>query len=266
MNDEREMMKGARSAAWVLAGLYLFGLGFGFVEAVVVVDLRAMLGPDVERIAGRSVDDLFPMIPFERLALEAPSVARLMRIERLREAATLVLLAGVGLAAGRSFVGRFSAFVVGFGVWDLVYYLSLKALIGWPSSVWTWDILLLVPVPWAAPVLAPAIVAVTMVVTGSIVILEEESGRPFRVSPREWLAIVAGGVILVTSFCWDWRHIAAGGVPRGFPWGLFFIGEAVSLGGFLRAYQASRAPGAGDTISPSGEPPISNSRGEPSGL
>jgi hypothetical protein len=125
--------------------------------------------------------------------------------------------------------------VAGFGIWDLSYYLSLKLLIDWPASAWTWDILFLIPVPWAAPVLAPTIVAATMVVAGSIVIFEEERGRPLRVPPREWLAIVAGGVVLVASFCWDWRHLAAGGPPRGFPWWLFFIGEAISLGGFVQA-------------------------------
>ena len=99
--------------AWVLAGLFLFGIGFGFVEAAVVVDLRAILGPSVGRIAGRSSDDLFPMIPLDRLTQDDPTAARLMRIEVLREAATLVMLAGVGLAAGRSFIGRFSAFLIG---------------------------------------------------------------------------------------------------------------------------------------------------------
>ena len=116
------------------------------------------------------------MIPIDRLTREDPTAARLMRVEVLREAATLVMLAGVGLAAGRSFIGRFSAFLVGFGVWDLTYYLFLKLLIGWPESVWTWDLLFLIPVPWAAPVLAPALVAATMVLAGSIVIVREASG------------------------------------------------------------------------------------------
>jgi hypothetical protein len=227
--------------AWVLAGLYVFGIGFGFVEAAVVVDLRAILGPTVSRIAGRSADDLFPMIPLDRLVSADPSAARLMRIEVLREAATMVLLAGVGMAAGRSFVGRFAAFVVGFGVWDLTYYLSLKRLIDWPESVWTWDLLFLIPVPWAAPVLAPAIVAATMVVTGSIVVHEESMGRPFRVSPWDWLAIVAGGLVLVTSFCWDWRKLAAGGVPDAFAWPLFSIGEIASVSGFVHAWNIGRS-------------------------
>lgn len=230
--------------AWVLAGLYLFGLGFGFVEAVVVVDLRALLGPTVSRAAGRSTDELFPMIPLDRLAREEPATSRLIRIEVVREGATMVLLAGVGMAAGRSFLGRFSAFVVGFGVWDLAYYLFLRVLLGWPESVWTWDILFLIPVPWTAPVLAPAIVAASMVLAGSIAIVAETTDRPLRVSRREWLAIVAGGLVLIGSFCWDWRHIAAGGVPEAFPWPVFAIGEILGLGGFVHAWRAGRGASA----------------------
>src|SRR5579885_2878721 len=98
-------------AAWVLAGLHLFGIAFGFVEAAVVVDLRAIVSPAVARIAGHPREDRFPMIPFDRIAEVDPAATRLMRIEVVREAATMVMLAGVGLAAGRSFIGRFSAFV-----------------------------------------------------------------------------------------------------------------------------------------------------------
>jgi hypothetical protein len=249
MSDERSEAPGTRPApcraAWVLAGLYLFGIGFGFVEAAVVVDLRAILGPSVARIAGRSSDDLFAMIPFDRHANDDPTAARLMRIEVLREAATLFLLAGVGMAAGRSSIGRFSGFVMGFGVWDLTYYVFLKLLIGWPASVWTWDVLFLIPVPWAAPVLAPAIVAATMVLAGSIAIAEEAAGRPFRVSRWDWLAIIAGGVILISSFCWDWRHIVAGGVPNAFPWLVFSIGEIIGFGGFVHAWRTGRSDVAG---------------------
>lgn len=242
MSDERPEARPASSRpACVLLGLYLFGMGFGFVEAVVVVDLRALLGPTIARVDDRTSDELFPMIPVDRLRGEDPTVGRLMRIETWREAATMVLLAGVGLSAGRTFVGRFSAFVVGFGVWDLVYYLSLRLLLGWPASVWTWDILFLIPVPWAAPVLAPAIVAATMVLAGSIVIAEEAAGRAFRISPRDWLAIVAGGLVLIASFCWDWRNIAAGGLPSPFPWAVFAVGEVLGLGGFAHAWRVSRA-------------------------
>lgn len=226
--------------AWVLAGLYLFGIGFGFVEAAVVVDLRAVLAPADVHTAARLDGELFPIIPPERLARDNPTAARLLRIEVLREAATLVLLAGAGMAIGRTFAGRFAAFVAAFGVWDLTYYLFLKLLIGWPASVWTWDILFLVPVPWSAPVLAPALVAATMVAAGSIVLVEEARGRAFRISVRQWAALVFGGIILIASFCWDWRAIAAGGMPGAFPWPVYLLGEAVGLGGFVHAWRTGR--------------------------
>jgi hypothetical protein len=226
--------------AWVLAGLYLFGIGFGFVEAVVVVDLRAILSSAEGWSGPLSADEVFPMIPFERLERADPVAARLMKIEVIREAATLVLLAGVGLAAGRTFLQRFSAFLVAFAIWDLSYYLFLELLLGWPASVWTWDILFLIPVPWVAPVLAPAVVAASMAVAGSAVIVREASGRPFRVSRWDWMAIVLGGLILIASFCWDWRNIASGGLPHPFPWPLFLAGEAISLAGFLHAAGAGR--------------------------
>ena len=162
---------------WVLVGLVLFGMGFGFVEAVFVVDLRAILSPAIGRTDPLSADELFPWIPRDRLERADPTAARLMRIEVLREAATLAMLAGAGLATGRTCLQRFSAFLIAFGVWDLCYYVSLKVLLGWPESLWTWDILFLIPVPWSAPVLAPAIVAATMVVAGSSVIVQEARGR-----------------------------------------------------------------------------------------
>lgn len=230
----------SRHPAWMLAGLYLFGIGFGFVEAAVVVDLRAVLAPADGDAIARLDGELFPMITPERLARDNPTAGRLLRIEVLREAATLVLLAGAGIAIGRTFAGRFAAFVAAFGVWDLTYYVFLKFLIGWPASVWTWDLLFLVPVPWAAPVLAPALVAATMVAAGSIVLVEEARGRAFRISGRQWAALVAGGTILIASFCWDWRAIAAGGMPGAFPWPVYLLGEAVGLGGFVHAWRSCR--------------------------
>src|SRR5262245_46845863 len=113
----------------LLAGLIGFGIGFGFVEAVVVVDLRAILSPLVGRTDPLSAGEVLPLVAFERLGRADPVASRLMRIETLREVATLVMLVGVGLAAGRTVLQRFAAFLTAFGVWDLCYYVSLKWLI-----------------------------------------------------------------------------------------------------------------------------------------
>src|SRR5262249_4740460 len=96
--------------AWILTGLVLFGISFGFVEAVVVVNLRFILDPLSRRVGGIAAEGALPMIALEQLERTNPAALRLMRIEMLREASTLILLAGVGLAAGRNFIQRFSAF------------------------------------------------------------------------------------------------------------------------------------------------------------
>ena len=62
------------------------------------------------------------------------------------------MLASVGLIAARRAREWIAAFVVCFGVWDIAFYLSLKLLLDWPASLFTWDILFLLPVPWVGPV------------------------------------------------------------------------------------------------------------------
>jgi hypothetical protein len=39
------------------------------------------------------------------------------------------------------------------------------------------------------------------------------------------------------SFCLDWRHIAGGGLPRAFPWGIFLAGEFLLIGVFGFVYR-----------------------------
>jgi hypothetical protein len=51
-------------------------------------------------------------------------------------------------------------------LWDIFYYVGLKTLLGWPPSLFTWDVLFLIPVPWSAPVLAPVAAAAYFVAVG----------------------------------------------------------------------------------------------------
>src|SRR4051812_8864418 len=151
------------------AGRALFGVGSGSAGAAVVVYLRAAYEPLHQRLYPSEHRDprlggLLPFIPLERLQREGPAFVDWAATELAREAATLLLLAAAALAVARTFREWFAAFVLSFGLWALAYYLFLKPLIGWPASPLTWDILFLVPVPWVAPVLAPALVAGVMIV------------------------------------------------------------------------------------------------------
>jgi hypothetical protein len=225
----------------LLLALFLFGVSFGYVEAAVVVYLRPLYEPFHERAhPGHTPGDLFPLLRLDELQA-AGEPLRLLRVELVREAATLVMLASIALTVARSFRTWFAGFLIAFGVWDVFYYVFLKLLLDWPDSLLAWDLLFLIPVPWAAPVAAPLLVAVSMVAAGTILIRREAAGRPLALGPAEWGAVVVGGLILIAAFCWDWRNLLAGGRPQPFNWPLFWVGLALGLGGFLRALRSADA-------------------------
>ena len=227
-----------------VAALLLFGISFGYLEAAVVVYLRAIYDPVRQRLhPGRGPDELFPLISPQELADAGPENPRRLLIEIGREAATIAMLAAFGLAAGRNFNERMAAFAVVFGLWDIFFYVFLRLMIHWPQSVFTWDILFLIPLPWVGPVLAPLIVALSMVVCGLASL--RLGGLPAR--PLEWIAMIAGGLIVILSFVWDFRNTMAGGLPNPFNWPLFSVGETIALAAFLsagwrRANRESRKP------------------------
>jgi hypothetical protein len=201
--------------------LILFGIAFGYLEAAVVVYLRA-IGTPLRAAAGLPVPELFPLL---RLSQLTPATLSLLKIELAREASTLIMI----WAVSRTARNRLGAFVLAFGVWDLTFYLWLRVLIGWPPSLFTWDLLFLLPVPWAAPVLAPAIVAATMTAFGAWMLSREP--RSTQLLPA--LLLTAGGAVILISFLWDWRRWLAGGTPQAFPWPIFALGEALAIAGFL---------------------------------
>jgi hypothetical protein len=131
-----------------LTWLTLFCIAMGFLESSVVVYLRELYYPEGFR---------FPLSPIEK---------DIVTTEFWREIATVIMLLGVAMLSGRSAVQRLAFFIFSFAVWDIFYYVFLYLLLGWPSSVMTWDILFLVPLPWLGPVLSVLIITVLMVVHG----------------------------------------------------------------------------------------------------
>lgn len=157
-------------------------------------------------------------------------------IELIREAATLGMLGAVAWVAADNLRAGMAAFAIAMGTWDLAFYGWLWVLKGWPDSLGAWDLLFLIPVPWAAPVIAPVLVAVSLVAGGTIALLH----LPRRVPNSAWALLLSGAGALLISFTWDWRHWMAGGMPRGFPWVLFAAGEFLGIAGFLMAWVRMR--------------------------
>ena len=129
----------------------VYAVAMAWVESAVVFYLRTM----VDRIQPYQADPL-------------PIVGRLGVAELFREAATLLMLLTVGMLAGRNWRARLGYSAIAFGVWDIFYYVFLKVMCGWPKSLFDWDILFLLPLPWWGPVIAPVSIALLMILWGTL--------------------------------------------------------------------------------------------------
>ena len=147
------------SAGRRLGALILFAAAMGWLEGVVVVYIRGLIGlPRGEGMpAAAEVMRRIQTLPW------------LLPTEQTREIATLVMLAAVAWLAGHGLRARFGAFLVSFGVWDIVYYVALVALLGWPTSLTTMDLLFLIPPSplWYQPVWAPVVISAGMIAVGA---------------------------------------------------------------------------------------------------
>ena len=121
----------------------LFGIAFGFVEAAVVVYLRAATG----------------LWPVPQLEAFAAFPQKLLKIECFREAATIVMLGIIAFLVGQRIKEKAIAFLWAFAFWDIFYYVWLRFTISWPSSFLNFDVLFLIPVPWVAQVWFPILIS-----------------------------------------------------------------------------------------------------------
>ena len=204
------------------AGLWLFGAALGYFEATIVVYLRQLYYPGGFRFPLREM-------PVDMLAVEVG-----------REAASLLLLLGVAIAAARSRRERWPVFFLTFGIWDIFYYLFLLVLLGWPSSPGTWDILFLIPVPWTSPVWAPVLVALLFVTVSTIRLRRLEAVAPIGYRSCDIALMVVGGLIVLLSFLWNALPVMECAVPSGFPLAVYIPGLLLMAAGSLRGVSDRR--------------------------
>lgn len=154
-----------------------FALAFGYVEAAVVVYLRAAIGDlpgyhgtlsDIRRMAANT-QGTQPLVPFP------PS---LLTVEVFREAATMVMLVSIALLSATRNRERWAVFLLAFAVWDITYYAGLWATVGWPQSLSETDILFLIPVPWVAQVWYPLLVSGLTVLVVAVAKRSSPATRP----------------------------------------------------------------------------------------
>lgn len=210
----------------ILLRVTIFSIAMGFLESAVVVYLRALYYPQ---------GFTFPLKPMPDL---------IILTELLREAATLVMLCYIGILSGRTFLQRFSFFLISFAVWDLCYYVFLKLLLNWPESLLTWDILFLLPVSWVGPVLAPCIISICMILLGIYLLRREKRNHLTRLSWHDWLFLCATSLLFIVSFTYDQvaltiksgnslLAISQSYVPVSYNWNLFILALLLLMGWWL---------------------------------
>jgi hypothetical protein len=195
--------------------LWLLGLAVGWFEASVVVYLRQLYYPSGFH---------FPvLITWDRV----------VAVEAFREAASILLLAAGARLAGRHFLERFAAFLLLFGIWDLVYYGALKIVLGWPEGLGTWDVLFLIPAPWVGPVWAPCVVSLALLGAGTYLYWTADRAR--RIGPLDWSVEILAGLIVISSFLAESRAVVEARTPEHFPVWVFWGGWLMGLAWFIRA-------------------------------
>ena len=112
----------------------LYAAAFGYVEALVVVYIRRLTG-----MAGGL--DYHQLWTAKHMAWNGPSIIAEMgrlgvyQTEYGREIATLLLLLGPAVAAGRTGRERLALFFYTFAIWDETYYLWLRLWTGFPQGL-----------------------------------------------------------------------------------------------------------------------------------
>ena len=206
----------------------LFSVAMGLLEAVVVVYLRELYYP-----AGFT----FPL---------ASMSANIFATELLREVATIVMLVSISAAVGRSNYERLAYFLMNFAIWDIFYYVFLKVLLDWPTTVLDWDILFLIPITWIGPVLAPVLCSLVMLWMTALILRYDNRAKLLPFSWIEWSGILGGSLVIFGTFVRDYavlifdsgllsapkseqalavfQQLSAAYIPQSYAWGWFALG------------------------------------------
>jgi hypothetical protein len=234
--EERRLSPHVRGFWHAVAILLVFGTAFGYLEAAVVSYLRILHEPArLHFYPDRQPAELFPLLTLEQVGAAGLEQRKTLSVEIGREAATMVMLAAIAWALAGNSRQWAAAFAIVFGIWDIVFYAGLKVLLGWPASLFTWDILFLIPVPWVGPVIAPVLVSAAMITAGIWCLWREAAGRPLRIGLWNTAGVLLGALVIVLSFTLDYGNIMAGGLPDAFHWGVFGLGMGIGVVSYGRA-------------------------------
>jgi len=187
-----------------------------YLESAVVVYLRELFYPGGFQ---------FPLT-------EIP--VKFLIIETGREAATILMLYAFAKSTGRNNREVFAYFSINFGIWDIWYYIWLKIMLDWPTTVYDWDVLFLIPVPWIGPVIAPLMVSLALIASGYILLRFEIQDKPLILTKIDWTLEIISGVLIILSFLTRFQDNKSIHIPEYFPWWIFLSGLFLGIAVIIR--------------------------------
>ncbi len=196
----------------------VLSIGMAFAEAAVVFYLREIYYPE---------GFTFPL---------KPVIDNLIGIELLREAATIIMLFSIAVLVGRKTWEQFAYFLFCFGIWDIFYYIWLKVLLDWPSSLTEWDILFLIPIPWIGPVIAPVSISILMIIFGLSIIWLFHKASEFKPALISYILAAAATGLILFSFMKDTGATLYQKYPQPYLYGLLISGELLYITAFIISY------------------------------
>jgi len=164
----------------------------------------------------------------------------LLIVEVGREAATLVLISTGAWLFGKGIAQRCAYFLTIFATWDIFYYVWLKLLIDWPSSIMEWDVLFLIPTVWAGPVLAPVLVSATLLGFAITILYRDSQTRPLKVTITDGVGLFFAALIMAVSFCIAGLSAHKSDFRSHFYWPLFACGNIGAIAILLKCLLQSK--------------------------
>jgi hypothetical protein len=211
-----------------VGAISIFSVAMAALEGAVVVYLRALYYPGAFTVSLKIMD------------------SKILLVEIVREAATIIMLLSIAYLAGKNFRERLAYFLLSFAIWDIFYYGWLKVFIDWPATFFDWDILFLIPITWIGPVAAPIICSLTMIVLAAMLLKSE-----LTLSKTIWIYLVIGTVLVLFTFTRDYAlliadngllaeypnlmqnedfvRLATNFFPLPYAWNIFWAGELLFL-------------------------------------
>jgi hypothetical protein len=185
----------------------------GVLEAICVIYLRRLLPDGGARV----------LAAHQRL-----------NVEVAREVCTLIMLLAVAWLAGTNTRLRFASFLFAFGIWDICYYAGLWTFSRWPSSLFTWDCLFLIPKRWYGPVLAPILISIYFVLLCCVAFHLDRCRRSTGWRSVPFILELIATAIWYWSFTKKSDQIVVSGFGGiTYSWPLFIFGLCFGIAGLL---------------------------------